>query len=435
MNLDTARQSVIRAGMRLVEKGLIARTWGNVSCRLNENEFVITPKGRTYESLAPGDIVRVSVSDCSYDGGIEPSSETGFHADIYRLRPEVSFIIHTHQPWASAVSTLNMDIETAKVEKEAAAVLGEKVAAVPYGFPGSGELRQNVAQTLAGGSGKAYLMVSHGALFLGENSEEVFRIAESLEQLSLRVIEQRFLELRGPAQNKKAGRHPVDFEPVREYYVSSRMKNDQPGKTSATFPREHFYDSERRDNYFILYSPSKEGQAEEIPFKLGTGPPPELLNRENAGDQKLLRAAQMHAAIYSCYSEINAIVHSCTPDVIAVSRAEKELYPLLDDFAQIIGLSASSVKLETGSKALQAEIASKLKERSAVLVPGSGALCCGPNLNDARAAALVLDKNCKAEIAAFLFGKDEPIDPEECARLRRVYLDHYSKKAHLKQED
>jgi L-fuculose-phosphate aldolase len=58
-----AKESVVKAGIRLVESGLIARTWGNVSCRLNNENFVITPSGRDYLSLTPEEIVTVAISD------------------------------------------------------------------------------------------------------------------------------------------------------------------------------------------------------------------------------------------------------------------------------------------------------------------------------------------------------------------------------------
>lgn len=75
MELQKARELVIEAGKKLVETGLIARTWGNVSCRVNDKQFVITPSGRAYETLTPEEIVLVNIEDCSYDGDIKPSSE------------------------------------------------------------------------------------------------------------------------------------------------------------------------------------------------------------------------------------------------------------------------------------------------------------------------------------------------------------------------
>ncbi len=71
MTVDEARGLVVKAGKKLVESGLIARTWGNVSCRISAHQFVITPSGRDYLTMTPDEIVTVAISDCSYGGNIQ----------------------------------------------------------------------------------------------------------------------------------------------------------------------------------------------------------------------------------------------------------------------------------------------------------------------------------------------------------------------------
>ena len=106
MDILEAKKIVVEAGKQLVKTGLIARTWGNVSCRISDTQFVITPSGRAYESLTPDDIVLVNMADLSYEGDIKPSSEKGIHAQCYLHRPEIGFVIHTHQANASIVSAI-----------------------------------------------------------------------------------------------------------------------------------------------------------------------------------------------------------------------------------------------------------------------------------------------------------------------------------------
>ena len=93
MNIYQAKQTVIEAGKQLLECGLIVRTWGNISCRISESEFVITPSGKPYHTLTPKDIVIVKIDDLSYSGNVKPSSEKGIHADCYKARPDVNFVI------------------------------------------------------------------------------------------------------------------------------------------------------------------------------------------------------------------------------------------------------------------------------------------------------------------------------------------------------
>ncbi len=108
--LEEARKLVLEAGLELVEKGLIARTWGNISARISDTQFVITPSGRSYDSLIADDIVIVNIKDCSYDGEIKPSGEMATHAEVYKHRPDVDFVIHTHQMYASAISIMGNDL-------------------------------------------------------------------------------------------------------------------------------------------------------------------------------------------------------------------------------------------------------------------------------------------------------------------------------------
>ena len=58
---EEARRLVVDAGIRLVKEGLTARTWGNISARISDSEFIITPSGMAYESLRPGDLVRCRI--------------------------------------------------------------------------------------------------------------------------------------------------------------------------------------------------------------------------------------------------------------------------------------------------------------------------------------------------------------------------------------
>ena len=83
VDVDKAKRAVIQAGRKLVEKGLAARTWGNISMRISDTQFVITPSGLPYDTLTEDKIVTVNIRDVSYEGHVKPSSEAGIHADVY----------------------------------------------------------------------------------------------------------------------------------------------------------------------------------------------------------------------------------------------------------------------------------------------------------------------------------------------------------------
>lgn len=165
---EQAREKVIYAGNWLVEKGLVSRTWGNVSARISDEEFVITPSGKAYDMLKPEDMVKVKISDCSYEGDVKPSSEKGIHAAAYSMRPECNFIIHTHQFYASALAAEELDTPFAPC--------------AGYGLPGTDTLKKHVITSLKKHAGhKKFLLAKHGALLIGNDMEEAFDLSEMLE--------------------------------------------------------------------------------------------------------------------------------------------------------------------------------------------------------------------------------------------------------------
>ena len=172
-----ARKMVIEAGRRLLEDKLVARTWGNISARISDDSFVITPSGKAYESLTENDLVVVN-TDGSYEGGIKPSSERGVHADAYALRSDVSFIVHTHQYYASAV---------------AAECKGKHFApCAAYGLPGTYKLRKNMKACIAAHPDtNTFLMARHGALILAGGPDEAFALADGLEEKCRALVEAR----------------------------------------------------------------------------------------------------------------------------------------------------------------------------------------------------------------------------------------------------
>lgn len=414
MERQQAREDLVQAGKELVKAGFIARAWGNLSARIDETDFVITPSGRAYDTLTPAGIVAVSLTDGSYRGEGKPSSWQGIHAAIYRHRPEINFIIHTHQANASVLSTLRQDI--AVIDPAAAAVLGSsRIPCVSCGLPGTRKLQGGIVAALSRSQGKAFLIASHGALCLGGDRSEAFNVAAELERLSNALIMQRYLQVSG---HKRA-----DWDGLRAAYLRALSSAD-----SSFFARgpavQPLYSSERAGGQFKLYLNGAPGdpflEDEQSWLRVS-------LERPLEDNATIPPEAEIHRKIYRRFKGIRAIIHAASPDILAVSRTGRTVYPLLDDFARIIGVNA---RVAAGSPPLQATlIARRLRGRYAVMIEGNGALCCGPSRSDAIAAAQVLEKGCRAVIGSHFFGGARPIHPVEALLMRLVYLMGYSRKA------
>ena len=175
---EEAVRLVIEAGHRLCSAGLIARTWGNISARISDTQFVITPSGKAYDLLTPADIVTVNIADCSYDGDVKPSSEKGIHAESYKYRSDVNFVIHTHQLYATAYGASGRELPTADT------LLGGTVPCAEYAISSTKMLKNKVSDCIRTHlRANAFFMRYHGVLCLGTDTDNAFDIALRLEEL------------------------------------------------------------------------------------------------------------------------------------------------------------------------------------------------------------------------------------------------------------
>lgn len=410
MNIDDAKALVIKAGIKLVDSGLIARTWGNVSCRISDTDFVITPSGRDYKTLTPDQIVSVKILDCSYTGEVKPSAEKGIHAEVYKLYPNINFVIHTHQENASVISASELDSITFPSTSE---YLSSEVLCAGYGLPGTKKLRVNVSKALSNTKARAVIMKHHGALCFGENFEETFETASQLEDACFDFISARYLQLSG-----KSRFHSYE---MGKFALASMKKT---GVTASPYNPLKLYDSKRTESGFILFMDTDATPENLKEIKIKSDKSSGGLTSVDLPSGSLPREASIYNSIYKDCSSVNYILHKATPEIIAVANSGILLKPLLDDFAQIAGTVAKNIDFEPNNAD---KLAAALKKSSVVLIPNYGALCCGKTRDDAVATELVTQKACKALIGASILGKVNPINPLECMLMRFVYSKKYSK--------
>lgn len=376
MTEQEARELLVRAGLELAGTGLIVRTWGNISCRLNDESFVITPSGRSYDAITAGDMVVCKISNASHTGNIKPSVEKGMHALIYRERSDVGFVIHTHQKWASAVAA--SDIREMN-----------SVPVAEYAFAGSKALTQAVAAVLPE-VGNALLLSHHGALCFGGDSETAFDAARALEENCQRFILMKYIKDSG---DKK----PQDLRNIFDYCAGLGERESLPEIRPLRA-------ESRRDGEGFIFS--LDG-AETRYTKLNAYMPEE---------------AKLHEDVYRARPDISFIESSGDDAVISCSLKGAPLLPMLDDFAQVVGFSVKC--------AADNGIAGALKGNSrGLIIAGRGALCFAATKLDAHTAKLVVEKNAAAMLTSKLFGETKPIGFWKCLLMHQNYIHNYSKKA------
>lgn len=226
MEKREARALVRDSGIRLVAAGLTAGTWGNISVRVGGGFMAITPSGGEYATMTPEDIVIVNLADGTWDGGL-PSSERELHIEIYRTRPEIAAVIHTHSPHASVVAAARREVPP--VLDDLAQIIGPSVRCAPYALPGTEKIVRVTVKALRGRL--AALMANHGAVCLGRDMEEAFTCCEVLEKGCKAFIEASFLGGAKPINRFEAA------EMHRAYLEKySRLRLDA-GQTRRPGPR------------------------------------------------------------------------------------------------------------------------------------------------------------------------------------------------------
>ncbi|MBQ4245268.1 MAG: class II aldolase/adducin family protein [Clostridia bacterium] len=402
MDILEAKNLVIEAGVKLVERGLIARTWGNVSCRIDDETFVITPSGKPYIGLTPDDIVEVKIEDLSYRGNVKPSSEKGVHAEVYKAHPEANFVIHTHQKYASVISDLSKGL--CDIEGEAAQVIGSVVPIAAYGMPGTGKLRKGIIAALEKYNTKAIIMAHHGAVCFGSDFDDAFNVTAVLEDLCEKAILKLSKDFTGPVE------------------TLAEMCKAIPGKFGI--------DSEYVCTADTAYNSEIDREAGKITFtENGADETAAVLDLATgeAVEGKLPLEAELHRSVYQANEKYSNIIHNIDTETVAVSCLGKKMVPLLDDFAQIVGVKVKCTGYAAAPKAL--------KKSNAVLIKNEGALCCGGNKGDAEAVDMIMSKNALTQLAATAIEKPRRISVLDSYIMRIVYTLKYSKQAEKKTEE
>ncbi len=210
-----ARKLLVDTGRELLKTGLVARTWGNISCRLDTDSFVITPSGLDYTKTGEEDIVKMNLSTGEWQGIHKPSGERRVHIAAYQVFSEVNFVIHTHQTYATALGLAgfpHMDI----TEKEKKTLGGIEIS--DYGLPGMKKLTNAVKAALQTGA-KVVFMIHHGVLICGGTQEETMNKAILLEGICKRNIKGSF----EVTQGAKANEAEALLSAVREKFQYAAM--------------------------------------------------------------------------------------------------------------------------------------------------------------------------------------------------------------------
>ncbi len=182
--LEALREQVWKLHLELPKNDLVKWTGGNVSGRDPETGLVvIKPSGVKYPDMKPEHLIVIDLDGKIVEGSLSPSSDTASHLYIYRHRPDVGGIVHTHSPYATAFAAVNKPIPVYLT-----AIADEFGGPIPVGgfaLIGGEEIGKVVVESI--GSSPAVLLKNHGVFTIGKNAEAAVKAAVMTEDVARTV--------------------------------------------------------------------------------------------------------------------------------------------------------------------------------------------------------------------------------------------------------
>ncbi len=209
------KKEICEIGRRIYMNGFVAANDGNISVKVNDNEFYCTPTGVSKGFMTPDMIIKVDGKGNKLEGTLNPSSEFKMHLKVYQERPDVNAVVHAHPPIATAHAVCNIPLDT-YIMPEAVIFLGT-VPICEYGTPSTMEIPDSLMPYIQ--KHDAFLLKNHGALTVGNTLIKAYFNMESTEYFAKVSLYAR--QLGGPKQ--------LDCEQINTL-LDLRKKFGAPGK-------------------------------------------------------------------------------------------------------------------------------------------------------------------------------------------------------------
>jgi L-fuculose-phosphate aldolase len=174
---EKEKEDILEVSRRIYDKGFIASNDGNLSIRLENNLYLMTPTCKSKGYIKLEEILLINSKGEVIEGELRPSSEFPMHLQIFNARPDCNAIVHTHPPYTTGFAVANIPL-TDPILPEVVVALGE-IPIAEYGTPSTDELAVNVVALIR--NYNAVLLQNHGLVTVGSDVYKAYFYTETVE--------------------------------------------------------------------------------------------------------------------------------------------------------------------------------------------------------------------------------------------------------------
>lgn len=420
------RKQIVNVIKRIYECGMTTTSGGNISILDNDGNIWVTPSAVDKGSLKEEDIICVK-QDGEIEGRHRPSSEFPFHKAIYDVRPDIRAIIHAHPPALVSFSIVRETPNT-NIIPQAKGVCG-KIGYVPYAIPGSIELGEKIAAEFRDETMQAVILENHGTVLGGTDLLDVYTRFETLEFCGRTII------------NAKMIGEPVFLKDSQiDLFEAQIYKNDEFNEPVAYSSKERMIREEmvnivrracdqglmissygtvsvRLENDDFLITPSNVAR-----WDLSVQDIVQVRDGKIEYGKLASKATNLHKKIYEQHPEVNAIILTQPPHLMAYGTTQMKLdvrtIPESWIFLQDIP-SVSFGKQFNGNNSIPETLT---KSRPSVLINNDSYLVTGESLLQAFDRLEVAEFSARSLIMGSSIGTLQPIGDKEIEDLERCFF-------------
>ncbi len=418
------REQIALVMTRIYRRGLTTTSGGNISVIDENGDIWISPSAVDKGTLRPSDIVCVK-KDGTVEGLHKPSSEFPFHKAIYEIRPDIKAIVHAHPPALVSFSIVRM-VPNTNILSQARHVCGP-VGYAEYELPGSNALGAKIAQEFTKGY-KAVIMENHGTVVGGSDLMDTFQRFETLEFSARTILYGKAIGTPSyltdedveafdaqlphlPEMEEVA--HPSDERALRKEISDIVNRACTQGLMFSSYGTV----SARWKGNDFLITPTDVPRWDLTPNDIV-----QIKDGKREAGKNPSRTAYLHQEIYRKHPEINSIILTQSPYLMAFSvtgasfnvRTIPESWIFLQDVHT----------LEFGSQFQQTDQISDLvsKNNPAVLIKNDCVVVTGNKLLQTFDYLEVAEFSAKSLVMCASIGNMVPISNEQVEELRKAFI-------------